>query len=112
MKEQKNFITTPIYYVNGDPHLGHAHTTVMGDILKRAMEMRGLESFYTTGVDEHGQKNAQEIEMSGYTQEQYLNHQSDKFLHIFEILNVNFDFFVRTSATNHQNGVKSILLRL
>ncbi|MDA3850660.1 MAG: class I tRNA ligase family protein [Spirochaetaceae bacterium] len=61
------YFTTPIYYVNGNPHVGHAHTSVMGDILKRSFRMLGHEVFYTTGVDEHGQKNQEEILKSGLT---------------------------------------------
>ena len=109
MKEKNYYITTPIYYVNGDPHLGHAHTTVMGDIFKRALGMRGLSVFYTTGVDEHGQKNSEEITKSGLSSESYLDGQCAKFRELFGDLNISYDFFVRTSYVKHKNAVRSVL---
>lgn len=69
----KVYITPPVYYVNGEPHIGHAHTSVMCDSLKRANIMNGNSMFYTTGVDEHGQKNQKYIEDSGLSQEEYLD---------------------------------------
>ena len=56
------YLATPIFCVNGDPHIGHAHTTVTGDVLKRSARMRGQEVFLTTGTDEHGQKNQEAAE--------------------------------------------------
>jgi methionyl-tRNA synthetase len=112
MDENHLYLTTPIYYVNGDPHLGHSHTTTMGDIFKRALGMGGLSVFYTTGVDEHGQKNAQEIAASGLSADEYLDRQCQRFTHLFESLHISHDYFVRTSHERHKAGVRSVLSQL
>ncbi len=109
---KKVYITTPIYYVNADPHIGHAHTSIMGDILKRILKMRGTQVFYTTGVDEHGQKNQASASMSGLPQAEYLNQQANVFKSLFEKLNISFDFFVRTTHEGHKNYVKKVLNEL
>jgi methionyl-tRNA synthetase len=103
------YITTPIYYVNGDPHVGHAYTTIIGDILKRCAQLRGKKVFYTTGVDEHGQKSQKSIEQSGLSATQYLHSQSEKFRQLFQHLNVSHDYFVRTSNRKHKSAVENIL---
>ncbi len=103
------YITTPIYYVNDDPHIGHAHTTIMGDILKRILKMRGVQVFYTTGVDEHGQKNQASAHESGFSVNNYLDQKATVFKSVFEKLNISFDFFVRTSREGHKNYVKQVL---
>lgn len=109
---QQHYITTPIYYVNGDPHIGHAHTSIMGDILKRNNLMRGIKTLYSTGTDEHGLKNQQAIEASGLDQEQYLSAQSMKFRNLFDRLNVAYDFFARTTRPEHQTTVRKVLENL
>ncbi len=103
------YITTPIYYVNGDPHIGHAYTTILGDILKKAMIMRGENVFYTTGTDEHGQKNQQACENSPLGTEEYLKSKSDNFRNLFDKLNIDYDFFVRTSSEKHKKLVEKCL---
>jgi len=108
MKEVKYF-TTPIYYVNGNPHVGHAHTSVMGDILKRQFVMKGYHVLYTTGVDEHGQKNQNAIEESGLSAKEYLDKQSSVFSKLFDILNISYDKFVRTTDDFHKKAVVYIL---
>lgn len=106
------FITTPIYYVNGDPHIGHAHTSIMGDILKRYNLMKGADTLYSTGTDEHGQKNQEAIEKSGLTSEEYLTRQSNRFKTLFDRLNVSYDYYVRTSHQHHGKTVSLVLDRL
>ena len=61
----QKYITTPIYYLNGLPHIGHAYTSILGDVMKKFEQMRGNGVYYTTGTDEHGQKNQHSIEASG-----------------------------------------------
>lgn len=107
--KKRAYITTPIYYVNGNPHVGHAHTSVMGDILKREFRMKGYEVFYTTGVDEHGQKNQSAIEASGLSTQEYLDRQSKIFSDLFDVLNVHYDLFVRTTAEKHKQAVQHVL---
>ena len=106
---KQTYITTPIYYVNGNPHIGHAHTTVMGDILKRCELMKGNEVFFSTGTDEHGQKNQSSAEKSGLPVDEYLTGQSNKFRELFEALHVSFDYFVRTTAPHHKETVQYVL---
>jgi len=106
------YITTPIYYVNGNPHIGHAHTSIMGDILKRTGLMRGIETFYSTGTDEHGQKNQEAIEESGLDADSYLTRQSDRFKSLFDRLDVSYDFFARTTRPGHKEVVSRMLADL
>jgi len=106
------YLTTPIYYVNGDPHIGHAHTSIMSDILKRAYRLQGHRVMLTTGTDEHGQKNQESARDSGLAVDEYLAQQSGKFRALFERLDVGFDFWVRTSRQYHKDAVGQVLLRL
>lgn len=109
MKNEHKFITTPIYYVNGAPHVGHAHTSVMGDILKREFQLQNKNVFFTTGVDEHGQKNQKAIEESGLTAQEYLDNKCEQFKSLADELNVNYDFFVRTTNKKHETAVQYVL---
>lgn len=104
----RSYITTPIYYVNAAPHLGHAHTTVMADILKRHRLMRGLDVFLSTGTDEHGQKNQEAAAKSGLSESDYLAAQSAEFQRAFDQLGVAYDFFVRTTRPFHKEQVQRI----
>jgi methionyl-tRNA synthetase len=106
------YITTPIYYVNGNPHIGHAHTSIMADILKRLAQLHGLETFMTTGTDEHGQKNQEAAVASGLPAQAYLDRQSARFRMLFERLDVGFDMWVRTSSPTHKKVVSHALQRL
>ncbi len=108
----QQYFTTPIYYVNGDPHIGHAHTSIMGDILKRFSLMHGDRAFYSTGTDEHGQKNQESIEKSGLSADAYLTQQSEQFRKLFHRLNVDYDFYVRTTHPSHKSVVSNFLLAL
>ncbi|HPQ41465.1 MAG TPA: class I tRNA ligase family protein, partial [bacterium] len=106
------YITTPIYYVNGSPHIGHAHTSIMGDILKRFNLMRGDPTFYSTGTDEHGQKIQQVIEESGADAETFLAAQAKQFKDLFDRCNVAYDVFVRTTDAHHKTIVREVLQNL
>lgn len=109
MKNDYIYITTPIYYVNGAPHVGHAHTSVMGDILKREYRMQNKNVFFTTGVDEHGQKNQKAIEKSGCSAQEYLDNRCAEFRSLADKLNVKYDYFVRTSNESHKKAVQYVL---
>jgi methionyl-tRNA synthetase len=104
----KSYITTPIYYVNGAPHIGHAHTSVMGDILKRARKLGGETVKLTTGTDEHGQKNEEAALSSGLAVQDYLTQQSSKFAAVFDSLGVSYDYFVRTTRLRHMQEVARV----
>jgi methionyl-tRNA synthetase len=97
----KSYLTTPIYYVNGPPHLGHAFTSVIGDILKRNRSRLGIAVKLSTGCDEHGQKNQQAAAALGLAPQDYLDLRSAEFKALFERLGVSFDVFVRTSSPSH-----------
>jgi methionyl-tRNA synthetase len=99
--ERRSYLTTPIYYVNAAPHVGHAHTSVMGDILKRARQMAGVSVLLSTGVDEHGQKNEASARASGLGTVAYLDERSAAFRSLFDRLDVGYDLFVRTTALAH-----------
>src|SRR5260370_11631679 len=108
----RSYITTPIYYVNGDPHLGHAYTSVMADVLTRIAWMRGTEALLTTRTDEHGQKNQEGAEASGLPPYEYLARQSSRFRSLFERLDVSFNLWVRTTSQQHVQAVQEALTRL
>ncbi len=105
----KKYITTPIYYINGAPHIGHAYTTILGDVIKKIETMRNLEVFYTTGTDEHGQKNQHSCEESGLKVEEFLKMRSDNFRNLFDKMNINYNNFVRTSSDEHKKTVSDAL---
>ena len=101
----KSYITTPIYYVNGSPHLGHAFTSVMADILKRNRQALGYDMMLSTGVDEHGQKNQEAAAELGMSIEDFLDMRGKEFRDVFDRIGVAYDYFVRTSRDGHKNAV-------
>jgi methionyl-tRNA synthetase len=109
---QRLYLTTPIYYVNGDPHIGHAYTSIMADILKRSAMMRGVAAFLSTGTDEHGQKNQEAAEKSGLSTEEYLSGRSARFRALFDRVEVGYDYFVRTTRPYHMEQVQEFERRL
>ena len=112
MNDINTYITTPIYYLNGKPHLGHAYTTILGDILRRTFELRGENVFYTTGTDEHGQKNFDTIQKLNMTFEDYVKEYSQNFKNLFKKLGIDYDLFVQTSCPHHTKIVKQCLQRV
>ena len=109
MMKTNTYITTPIYYLNGKPHLGHAYTTILGDVLRRIFELRGENVFYTTGTDEHGQKNFDTIQKLNLTFEEYVKEYSENFKRLFKELDIKYDLFVQTSSQKHIDIVKQCL---
>lgn len=105
----EKYITTPIYYLNGLPHIGHAYTSILGDVMKKFEQMRGNKVYYSTGTDEHGQKNQHSIEASGVSADEFLTKQSNNFRNLFVDLGIDFDYFVRTSKSEHKKIVQEIL---
>ncbi|MFL5896532.1 MAG: methionine--tRNA ligase [Thermoleophilaceae bacterium] len=106
------YITTPIYYVNAEPHLGHAYTTIAADVLARHMRQRGQEVFFLTGTDEHGEPVAQAAERQGMTPQELVDRNAPKFQNLVTKLGVTNDFFVRTSDEEHKKGVQEVLQRV
>ncbi len=109
---QYTFITTPIYYTNGAPHIGHAYTTILADAMKKIEQMKGNTPLLSTGTDEHGQKNQHSCEKIGKPIDVFLEEQSALFKNLFNRLNIDYDFFVRTSAASHKTIVSRILQNL
>lgn len=101
----KSYITTPIYYVNGSPHIGHAFTSIMADILKRNRIALGYDLMLSTGVDEHGQKNQEAAQDLGMDVHAYLDMRCTEFRDVFDKLDVDYDYFVRTSRDEHKQAV-------
>ena len=108
----KSYLTTPIYYVNGQPHLGHAFTSVAADILVRQRGRLGITTILSTGCDEHGQKNSEAARSMGLDAEAYLDLRSTEFRALFDRLNVRYDVFVRTSSAAHVARVQEAVVRL
>lgn len=106
------YVTTPIYYVNAAPHLGHAYTAIAADVLARHMRQRGEEVFFLTGTDEHGEPVALAAEAQGKTPQELVDENAPRFRDLMPRLNVSNDFFVRTSDPEHKACVQEILTRV
>jgi methionyl-tRNA synthetase len=106
------YVTTPIYYVNAAPHLGHAYTTLGADILARHMRQRGEEVFFLTGTDEHGEPVALAAEREGIAPQELADRNAERFKAMVRELGVSNDFFVRTSDAQHMAKVQEILTRV
>ena len=106
------YVTTPIYYVNAAPHLGHAYTTIGADILARHMRQRGEEVFFLTGTDEHGEPVAQAAEKLGVTPKELADKNAERFIALGPRLNVTNDFFIRTSDPRHKRAVQDVMQRI
>jgi methionyl-tRNA synthetase len=106
------YLTTPIYYVNAEPHLGHAYTTIAADVLARHMRQRGEDVFFLTGTDEHGEPVAQAAERLGMTPQQLVDQNAPKFQDLVKRMNATNDFFIRTSDEQHKKGVQEVLQRV
>ncbi len=103
------FITTPIYYVNDKPHIGHSYTTIVGDVLARFHRINGEETFYLTGTDEHGAKVAEEAKAQGKTPQELCDQNSLLYKSAWEKLNISYDYFVRTTDKRHEKAVEKLL---
>src|SRR3954470_145676 len=106
------YVTTPIYYVNAEPHLGHAYTTIAADILARHMRQRGEDVFFLTGTDEHGEPVAQAADREGVSPKELADRNAERFKALAPQLNVSNDFFIRTSDDEHVARVQEILGRV
>lgn len=103
------YITTPIYYVNDKPHIGHAYTTVLADVLARYHRLRGEPTYFLTGTDEHGQKVAQAAQQHGITPQQQCDTTVQRFQELWKKLDITYDDFIRTTETRHATVVQGIL---
>ncbi len=109
---ERFYITTPIYYVNAKPHLGHAYTTIVADVARRFHTMRGSETYFLTGTDEHGDKIVQAAKDSHMTPKEYVDHISQLFQDLWPELNISNDDFIRTTYPGHMAVVERILQKI
>src|SRR5919109_2030212 len=106
------YVTTPIYYVNAAPHLGHAYTTIGAAILARHHRQRGEDVFFLTGTDEHGEPVAQAAEREGVTPQELADRNAPKFRDLMPRINASNDFFIRTTDPEHKAKVQEIVQRV
>ena len=106
------YITTPIYYVNARPHLGHAYTTIVADVVRRYHQMRAEEVFFLTGTDEHGDKVVRAAQKEGLEPRPYVDRISQLFRDLWPDLNVIPDHFIRTTDPDHMEVVRRVLQKI
>src|SRR5918998_3230206 len=106
------YVTTPIYYVNGGPHLGHAYTTIAADVLARHMRQRGEDVFFLTGTDEHGEPVTQAAEKLGITPRELGDRHAVRFKELASAVNATNDFFIRTTDQEHMDKVAEVVQRI
>lgn len=103
---KKAYITTPIYYVNDIAHIGHAYTTIIADTLARYSRMSGLDTFFLTGTDEHGQKIEEAAKSKGETPQAYADKIAASFKDLWDDFDISYDKFIRTTDSDHKLGAQ------
>ena len=107
----KYYVTTPIYYVNDVPHIGHAYTTVTADALARWHRLLGEETKFLTGTDEHGLKVARSAEENEVTPQEQADRTSERFREAWDLLDISYDDFIRTTEPRHHEAVQALLVK-
>src|ERR687885_996240 len=108
-QEKAFYVTTPIYYVNDAPHIGHAYTTIIGDALSRWHRLLGDDVFYLTGTDEYGLKNQRSAEAAGLEPKALADRNSERFRQAWDLLGIAYDDFIRTTEPRHTKAVQAFL---
>ena len=103
------YLTTPIYYVNDVPHIGHAYTTILADVLARYYKSINYKTFFLTGLDEHGQKVQQAAEIRGIKPKDHCDQMAPRVIKLWEKLHISNNDFIRTTEKRHIKGVQKIL---
>jgi methionyl-tRNA synthetase len=106
------YITTPIYYVNSTPHIGHAYTTIAADILVRHHKQRGDDTFFLTGTDEHASKVYRVAESQGLDPKEYVDQIAESWKELPRLVDADYDFFIRTSDEGHKRFVQEFIQRI
>jgi methionyl-tRNA synthetase len=106
------YITTPIYYVNSTPHVGHAYTTIAADVVARHHRQRGEETFFLTGTDEHGSKIAQAAASEGLEPRAFVDRMAAVWRELPELVDASNDFFIRTTDPGHVSVVQEFVQRI
>ncbi|MDR3231936.1 MAG: methionine--tRNA ligase [Synergistaceae bacterium] len=112
MEKKSFYITTPIYYVNDIPHIGHAYTTIACDVMSRYMRMKGYDVRFLTGTDEHGQKIQTAAEARGMTPQELVDKIHVNFRELWKVLNISNDDFIRTTEDRHIRVVQAMFKKL
>jgi len=108
----KFYITTPIYYVNARPHIGHAYTTIACDTVARRQRMLGADTFFLTGTDEHGQKIERAAQAAGKTPQQFTDEVAGEFRALWQRMGISNDDFIRTTEERHKKRVQELFRRI
>jgi methionyl-tRNA synthetase len=106
------YLTTPIYYVNDVPHIGHAYTTIIADMIARYSRLKGIDTFFLTGTDEHGQKIEEAARKRGKSPKEYADEISAKFKELWDEFEISYDKFIRTTDPEHIKGVQKAFLEM
>jgi methionyl-tRNA synthetase len=109
---EKFYITTPIYYVNARPHIGHAYTTIACDTIARRQRLLGADTFFLTGTDEHGQKIERAAQAAGKTPQRYADEISAEFRQLWKRMGISNDDFIRTTEDRHKKRVQELFRRI
>jgi methionyl-tRNA synthetase len=110
--KKKFYVTTPIYYVNDVPHIGHTCTTIAADIIARYHKLLGEEVFFLTGTDEHGAKVAEAAKEKGLSPQEFCDQVAKNFQEIWPKLNIKYDYFIRTTNPDHEKIVQEIIQKI
>jgi methionyl-tRNA synthetase len=112
MSKQKFYLTTPIYYVNARPHIGHAYTTIAADVIARRHRLLGDDTFFLTGTDEHGQKVERSAAAAGVSPQQFTDQVSASFKALWDRMGITYDDYIRTTEPRHTQGVQRLFQHL
>lgn len=108
----KFYITTPIYYASGKPHIGHAFATLYADVIARYKKLHGNTVFFATGMDEHGSKIAESAEKEGKQPQEFVDSIAEDYIKVWEALGIEYADFVRTTSESHKNSVYKFIEKL
>jgi len=108
----KFYLTTPIYYVNASPHIGHAYTTTIADCTARFRRLKAEEAFFLTGSDEHGEKIKKAAQEADQEIKDFIDAKVDVFKQLWKTLNISYDFFIRTTSDSHSQVVQTVVSNL
>src|SRR5438477_6283258 len=106
------YLTTPIYYVNARPHLGHAYSTIVCDAIARRKRALGIDTWFLTGTDEHGQKIERSAKLAGRTPMEFATAISAEFRALWDRLGLTYNDYIRTTEPRHKRGVQKLFATL
>jgi len=111
-KKDKFYLTTPIYYVNARPHIGHAYTTLTADTIARRKRLQGFDTYFLTGTDEHGQKIQRSADAAGIPPQQFADQVSEQFKSLWDRMGITYDQYIRTTDDAHKRGAQKLFTTL